>query len=82
MGPMMMQPLGQTYPVLNGGSDKRSVPGVFIFPTHFPYSMGSRSELLRVSQPSNSHLRDTFMDPERQHMVHLNDIQLGEVKTY
>ena len=28
--------------------------GVSIFPTNIPYSMGSRSELLRVSQTSNS----------------------------
>ena len=42
-------------PVVNGGSDKRSELGVSIFPKNVPYFMGSRSELLRVFQPSNSH---------------------------
>ena len=36
---------GTSYPVLNGGSDKRRVPGVSIFPTSIPCSMGSQLEL-------------------------------------
>ena len=39
----MIYPLD--YPVVNGGSDKRSMPGVSIFPINIPYSMGSRLEL-------------------------------------
>ena len=36
------------------GAIKRSEIGVSIFPTNIPYEMGSRLELLRVSQPSKS----------------------------
>ena len=39
----MIYPLN--YPVVNGGSDKRSMPGVSIFSRNIPYSMGSRLEL-------------------------------------
>ena len=42
-----------TYLVVNGGSD--SELGVLI-PHIFPINMGSRLELLRVSQPSNSYV--------------------------
>ena len=43
-----------SYPVVNGGGDKRSELWVSIFPTNILYSMGSRLELLGVSQPSDS----------------------------
>ena len=42
-----------TYPVVNWGSDKRSVWGTHI-PNKYSLLNGSRLELLRVSQPSNS----------------------------
>ena len=43
-----------TYPVVNGGSEKRSELGV-LYSTYIPDSVGSRSELLGVSQPSSSY---------------------------
>ena len=42
------------YPVVNGGSEPRSVPGVSTFLKNLSDSMGSRLELPRVSQPSNT----------------------------
>ena len=44
------------YPVVMGeeGAIKGAF-GVSIFPKNIPYEMGSLSELLRVSQPSNRH---------------------------
>ena len=44
--------LPDNYPVVEGAT-KRAF-GVPIFPTNIPYFMGSRLELLRVSQASNS----------------------------
>ena len=43
------------YPVVNGGSDKRSELEVFTFQKDIPYEKWGAKELLRVSQPSNSH---------------------------
>ena len=43
VGPVTSSPVYGS--ISSGGSDKRSVPGVSIFPTNIPYLMGSQLEL-------------------------------------